>query len=88
MKKIAIISCWLLVPFFGSVHCQEVGDDLAIIYDTDGYVNVRSNPSITSSIIGKVITDDVLYFSPENIKNGWYPIKDQVQTEYTFLSLF
>jgi hypothetical protein len=81
MAKITVMSCLMAMLLLGSAHCQEVGDDLAVIHDTDGYVNVRANPSSSSSIIGKVFTGDIIYFSPENIKNGWYPVNYQINTE-------
>lgn len=49
---------------------------LAIIYDKDGFVNLREKPNKTSKIIGKIIEGQVFCVSPFNDEN---PNKDWVQ---------
>ncbi|MEO5911329.1 MAG: hypothetical protein ABIP95_10600 [Pelobium sp.] len=56
--------------------------DLAIIYDKDGYTNVRQSASLKSPIIGKIKEGQVFCISPFNddFKNKdwfavWFPIK-------------
>lgn len=58
--------------------------DLAIIYDKDGFTNVHQSASVNSPIIGKIKEGQVFCISPFNddLKNKewfavWFPIKPQ-----------
>jgi len=42
-----------------------------IINDPDGYVNIRKGESIKSSVVGKIVKEEVFLFIPNYCKNWW-----------------
>ncbi|MDJ1505576.1 SH3 domain-containing protein [Xanthocytophaga agilis] len=66
MKKVSIASV-LLILCSTSLWAQ-----LARIKDKDGYVNVRSKPDASSSILEKALESDVFYCHDR--KGDWYPV--------------
>lgn len=88
MFKIYIIFLFFI---FTDVYSQ-----LAVIYDKDGYTNVRENASLKSKIIGKIFEGQVFAISPFNDENKneewvkvWFPekqdslIKNFIKSERT-----
>jgi len=54
---------------------------ISVVYDNDGFVNVREKPSVKSKITGKIIEGQAFCISPFDDENGdkewakvWYPI--------------
>lgn len=75
--KTAIVISTLLLSF-QCIHAQ----DLAVIYDKDGYTNVRKSASAKAPIIGTIKEGQVFCISPFNddFKNKdwfavWFPIR-------------
>ncbi len=75
--KIGLLFCVLL-----PLNSQLKAQDLAVIYDEDGYTNVRKSTSVKSPIIGKIKEGQVFCISPFNddFKSKdwftvWFPIK-------------
>jgi len=42
-----------------------------IINDIDGYTNIRADANIKSSIVGKVVKDEIFYYCPNSYSNWW-----------------
>ena len=83
MKFTVKIGLLVLVALL--LNSQLKAQDLAVIYDKDGYTNVRKSASVTSPIIGKIKEGQVFCISPFNddFKNKnwfavWFPINPQI----------
>jgi hypothetical protein len=49
----------LICTYIGlSYHCV-LGQDVAVINDPDGYVNIRQSPSLDSRVIGRIFNQDI-----------------------------
>jgi len=64
-----------LIPiiFLTTLSFQGFGQEIVIINDKDGYVNVRENADGKSKIIGKKYEDDIFY-SIKSKDNDWYEV--------------
>ena len=76
------IKTGLLIFVVLLLNSQLKAQDLAVVYDKDGYTNVRKSASVKSPIIGKIKEGQVFCISPFNddLKNKdwfavWFPIK-------------
>lgn len=63
----------ILTIFLSTLSFQGFGQEIVIINDKDGYVNVRENADIKSKIIGKQYEDDIFY-SVKSKDNDWYEV--------------
>ena len=61
---------------FKKLDFYQLGDyeRLAIIYDPDGYTNVRSSPEVKGRVIGR-INEDQLFFVNPSFFSDWWRIK-------------
>lgn len=48
-----------------------------MIYDPDGYSNIRGKPDKSSKVIGKLIKDDIFYYTPTNESDWWAVYKEE-----------
>jgi hypothetical protein len=48
-----------------------------IINDQDGYSNIREKPDKSSKVVGKLIKDDIFYYTPTNESDWWAVYKDE-----------
>lgn len=93
-------TCYLIGAFL-LLYTMSHAQDLAVIYDKDGYTNVRKSTSVNSPIIGKIREGQVFSISPFNDEVEsqdwfvvWFPIapqtnvKDFIKSESTERSGF
>ena len=80
LKRSALLLGFVPLLFSTQIFAQ----DLAVVYDKDGYTNVRKSASATAPIIGKIKEGQVFCISPfdDDLKSKdwysvWFPIKPQ-----------
>jgi hypothetical protein len=44
---------------------------LALINDSDGYVNIREKPDRSSAIVGKIIKNKIFLYTPDCFNDWW-----------------
>ena len=73
-QKISAVLLGFVTLLFST---QIFAQDLAVVYDKDGYTNVRKSASATSSVIGKIKEGQVFCISPfsDDLKRtDWYSV--------------
>lgn len=57
-----------------SVVVINVKAQLAVIKDTQGYVNLREQPSIKSKIVGRLNTNTIISYDEEESQHEWHKV--------------
>ncbi|MFK7001443.1 SH3 domain-containing protein [Flavobacterium oreochromis] len=59
------------IKYFETSSQENIGEDLYVINDKDGYTNLRKGKSSSSEIIGKINTGTEIFILDENDKDWW-----------------
>lgn len=84
MKKLIIVTCYVMFLFLGKVSAQEQEKhstkdifsycNFAKIEDKDGYVNVREKGNAKSKILGTIKSNEVVYIL-EDLNTEWLDVQ-------------